>query len=81
MAIEISQMENYSSILQNYRSKIVSPDEAVKCIKSYNKIIIHSNCAFPAPAPNPLIAPSIIWAPDSTAVSELAMANPRLLCA
>ena len=48
MTIEISHTENYSSIINNYRSKIVSPDDAVKCIKSKDKIIIHSNCAFPA---------------------------------
>jgi acetyl-CoA hydrolase len=48
MTTEIPRLENYSSIIQNYRSKIVSPDEAVKCIKSNDNIIIHSNCAFPS---------------------------------
>jgi acetyl-CoA hydrolase len=47
MSIEIPRLENNASIVQNYRSKIVSADEAVKCIKSNDKIIIHSNCAFP----------------------------------
>jgi acetyl-CoA hydrolase len=48
MTIENSHVSNITSILNNYKSKIVSADEAVKCIKSYDKILIHSNCAFPA---------------------------------
>jgi acetyl-CoA hydrolase len=48
MTIENSQAAGITSILNNYKSKIISADEAVKCIKSYDKILIHSNCAFPA---------------------------------
>ena len=48
MTIENSHAGNITSILNNYKSKVVSADEAVKCIKSYDKILIHSNCAFPA---------------------------------
>ena len=36
------------NILQNYNQKIVSADEAVRVIKSNDKILIHSNCAFPS---------------------------------
>ncbi len=36
------------SILQNYNQKVVSADEAVQEIKSGDKILIHSNCAFPS---------------------------------
>jgi 4-hydroxybutyrate CoA-transferase len=46
--MENIHVSDITSILNNYKSKIVSPDEAVKCIKSYDKILIHSNCAFPA---------------------------------
>ncbi|MBX2977262.1 MAG: acetyl-CoA hydrolase/transferase family protein [Ignavibacteriaceae bacterium] len=39
---------NYSaSILKNYRSKVVTPEEAVSVIKSNDKIVVHSNCAIP----------------------------------
>ena len=48
MSIEIPSLESNSSMAQTYRSKIVSSDEAVKFIKSNDKIIIHSNCAFPS---------------------------------
>jgi acetyl-CoA hydrolase len=48
MTIENTNAGGITSILNNYKSKIVSAEEAVKCIKSYDKILIHSNCAFPA---------------------------------
>ena len=48
MTIENTHAGGITSILNNYKSKIVSAEEAVKCIKSYDKILIHSNCAFPA---------------------------------
>ena len=48
MTIENTHAGGIISILNNYKSKIVSAEEAVKCIKSYDKILIHSNCAFPA---------------------------------
>jgi len=35
------------NILNTYNQKIVSADEAVKVIKSGDKILAHSNCAFP----------------------------------
>ncbi|MDR3627460.1 MAG: acetyl-CoA hydrolase/transferase C-terminal domain-containing protein [Ignavibacteriaceae bacterium] len=35
------------NILQSYTQKIVSADEAVKAIKSGDKILAHSNCALP----------------------------------
>jgi acetyl-CoA hydrolase len=35
------------NILQSYNQKIVSADEAVKAIKSGDKILAHSNCALP----------------------------------
>jgi acetyl-CoA hydrolase len=35
------------NILQNYKQKIVTADEAVKAIKSGDKVLAHSNCAFP----------------------------------
>ncbi|MDR3609883.1 MAG: acetyl-CoA hydrolase/transferase C-terminal domain-containing protein [Ignavibacteriaceae bacterium] len=48
MTIENTRADNFTSILNNYKAKIVNADEAVRCIKSHNKIIIHSNCAFPS---------------------------------
>lgn len=48
MTIENSLPGSITSILNNYKSKIVTADEAVKCIKSHDKILIHSFCAFPA---------------------------------
>ncbi len=36
------------NILKTYNEKIVTADEAVKVIKSGDKILAHSNCAFPA---------------------------------
>ncbi len=39
---------NYpSNIMKQYNSKLVSAAEAVKAIKSFDKIAVHSNCAFP----------------------------------
>jgi acetyl-CoA hydrolase len=48
MTIENIHAGGVTSILNNYKSKIVTAEEAVKCIKSHDKILIHSNCAFPA---------------------------------
>jgi acyl-CoA hydrolase len=48
MTVENTHVSGITSILNNYKSRIVSAEEAVKCIKSYDKILIHSNCAFPA---------------------------------
>lgn len=48
MTIENTHPGSITSILNNYKSKVVSADEAVKCIKSHDKILIHSNCAFPS---------------------------------
>ena len=36
-----------TSILNEYKSKNVTAEEAVRCIKSQDKILIHSFCAFP----------------------------------
>jgi 4-hydroxybutyrate CoA-transferase len=36
-----------SNYYRNYRSKVVTADEAVKVIKSGDRMIIHGNCAFP----------------------------------
>jgi 4-hydroxybutyrate CoA-transferase len=36
------------NFLESYKRKLVSADEAVKNIKSGDKILIHSNCAFPS---------------------------------
>jgi len=47
MAIENTHPGSAISILDNYKSKIITAEEAVKCIKSYDKILIHSFCAFP----------------------------------
>src|ERR1039457_1754566 len=48
MTIENTHQSSITSILNNYKSKVVTADEAVKCIKSHDKILIHSNCAFPS---------------------------------
>ncbi len=46
---EIEMHENLSSnILRIYKQKVVSADEAVQAVKSYDKILVHSNCAFPS---------------------------------
>jgi len=36
-----------ANTLKTYKSKLVTADEAVKVIKSGDKVLIHSNCAFP----------------------------------
>lgn len=43
------------NILNTYNQKIVSADEAVKVIKSGDKILAHSNCAFPTVLINALV--------------------------
>ncbi len=43
------------NILQSYNQKIVSAEEAVKVIKSGDKILAHSNCAFPTVLINALV--------------------------
>ena len=43
------------NILQTYNQKIVSADVAVKVIKSGDKILAHSNCAFPTVLINALV--------------------------
>jgi len=48
MTIENTHAVDATSILDTYKSKIVTAEEAVRCIKSHDKILIHSNCAFPA---------------------------------
>lgn len=42
--------------LQNYKSKLRTPEEAVKIIKSGDKIVMHGNCAFPMTLINALVA-------------------------
>ena len=44
-----------SNYYKNYKNKVVSADEAVKVIKSGDKIIIHANCAFPIPLVNAMV--------------------------
>ncbi len=43
------------NILHAYNQKIVTADEAVKVIKSGDKILAHSNCAFPTALINALV--------------------------
>jgi acetyl-CoA hydrolase len=43
-----TRLGNQTSVLNNYKSKVVSADEALAQIKSHDKILIHSNCAFPS---------------------------------
>ncbi len=43
------------NVLQSYNQKIVTADEAVKVIKSGDKILAHSNCAFPTALINALV--------------------------
>jgi acetyl-CoA hydrolase len=46
---EIEMRENLSSnILTLYKQKVVSAEEAVRSVKSNDKILVHSNCAFPS---------------------------------
>ncbi len=42
--------------LQNYKSKLRTPEEAVKVVKSGDKIVMHGNCAFPMTLINALVA-------------------------
>jgi 4-hydroxybutyrate CoA-transferase len=55
MTTENIRSDNFISILNNYKSKLVTADEAVRCIKSHDKIIIHSNCAFPSTLVNAMV--------------------------
>lgn len=55
MTIENARTDSFTSILNNYKSKLVSADEAVKCIKSNDKVLIHSNCAFPTELVNAMV--------------------------
>ncbi len=43
------------NILKNYKDKIVTADVAVKVVKSGDKILVHSNCAFPTVLINALV--------------------------
>ncbi len=53
---EIELHENLSSnMLRLYKQKVVSADEAVQSIKSHDKILVHSNCAFPSTTVNALV--------------------------
>ncbi len=53
---EIELHENLSSnMLRLYKQKVVSADEAVRSIKSHDKILVHSNCAFPSTTVNALV--------------------------
>ncbi len=42
--------------LQNYKSKLRTPEEAVSIVKSGDKIVMHGNCAFPMTLINALVA-------------------------
>ncbi len=45
---ELKSKVQYSShLLKNYTKKLVSADEAVSVIKSEDRVVVHSNCAFP----------------------------------
>ncbi len=53
---EMELQENLtSSVLRLYKQKLVSADEAVQAIKSHDKILLHSNCAFPSAIVNALV--------------------------
>jgi 4-hydroxybutyrate CoA-transferase len=47
--------QTVSGFIKNYSDKVVSPDESVKKIKSFDKILVHSNCAFPSVIINALV--------------------------
>ena len=47
MTIANTRPGSVTSILNEYKSKNVTAEEAVRCIKSHDKILIHSFCAFP----------------------------------
>lgn len=54
---ETKNKVQYSShILKNYTKKLVSAEEAVSVIKSEDRVVVHSNCAFPATLINALVA-------------------------
>ncbi len=44
-----------SNVLRNYSSKVVSVEEAVKVIKSGDKVVVHSNCAIPGKLINAMV--------------------------
>ncbi len=53
---EIEMHANLSAnILRLYKQKVVSADKAVQSIKSHDKILVHSNCAFPSTTINALV--------------------------
>ncbi len=70
------------NILQTYNQKIVSADEAVKVIKSGDKILAHSNCAFPTVLINALVKRKDelkdIQIMHALAVGNVAYMNPEM---
>ena len=53
---EIEMHENLSSnMFRLYKQKVVSAEKAVQSIKSHDKILVHSNCAFPSTTINALV--------------------------
>ncbi|MCL5028867.1 MAG: 4-hydroxybutyrate CoA-transferase [Bacteroidetes bacterium] len=70
------------NILQTYNQKIVSADEAVKVIKSGDKILAHSNCAFPTALINALVKRkdelTDIQIMHALAVGNVAYMNPEM---
>lgn len=44
-----------ANILKLYSQKVVSAEEAVKAIKSGDKVVVHSNCAFPLALINAMV--------------------------
>ncbi len=48
MTIELNNKIQYSAgVMKNYSSKLVSAEDAVRVIKSGDKVLVHSNCAIP----------------------------------
>ncbi len=47
MPIDEMRIKKNASWIQNYNKKVVSSDEAVKCIKSGDKVIVQPGCAVP----------------------------------
>lgn len=70
------------NILQTYNQKIVSAEEAVKVIKSGDKILAHSNCAFPTVLINALVKRkdelTDIQIMHALAVGNVAYMNPEM---
>ncbi len=70
------------NILNAYNQKIVTADEAVKAIKSGDKILAHSNCAFPATLINTLVKRkdelSDVQIMHALAVGEISYMNPGM---